>query len=474
MNTYITIDDTKLLGKGGFKKAYKPKEASSESSSLFETNKSMNSIVIVSIDVSTYDFNTIKSLIKEIELQNEYSFNNPQLAPKIFLVTVQFDDNEIKNMTITEFLTNNSILTNGKKIINIYLLEELCAPTPGKKKQPLIIDNNFFDKVDQLINNLISKSNLIFTDFKPQNTCPQYNASGNLTNIMGLDLDPDFTYPIDKIINVIEQETTYDIADNNKVNEIAINFSKNYMFIQFYYMLLRFANNLTPNNKVFIRNKIMELLPPEKLLEFFSIFKYICMLNIKLLELEKRQLQLKKINKTIVNITDKIQLEDLASIFPLFKYTGKESVKNTIGEIINSDLEKYIDTSTFTSNVLLPLFKNICKMFYFDSSSYNYLTSFINMDEIVNPPEKFSLEELNNIPIIYDNIPENNEEKTKTPKNNEEKTNTPMIYNNTPKNTPENTPENNEEFLSLNKTIKAPLSKKGGKRKTKKTNKLTK
>ena len=469
MNTYITIDDTKLLGEGGFKKAYKPKEASSESSSLFETNKSMNSIVIVSIDVSTYDFNTIKSLIKEIELQNEYSFNNPQLAPKIFLVTVQFDDEDIKNMTVANFLTNN-ILTNGKKIINIYLLEELCGPTPGKKKQPLIIDNNFFDKVNQLINNLITKSNLLFTDFKPQNTCPQYDASGNLTNIMGLDLDPDFTYPIDKIINVIQQETTYDIADNNKVNEIAINFSKNYMFIQFYYMLLRFANNLTPNNKVFIRNKIMELLPPEKLLEFFSIFKYICILNIKLLELEKRQLQLKKINKKIENITDKIQLEDLANKFQLFYYTRKEPVKNTINEIINSDLEKYIDTSTFALKVLLPLFKNICEMLYFDSSSYNNLTSFINMDEIVNPPEKISLEELNNIPIIYNNTPENNKEKTNIPENNEEKTNTPMIYNNTP----ENTPENNEEFLSLNKTYKAPLSKKGGKRKTKKTNKLTK
>lgn len=325
MSQFIGIDITKELGKGAYKKAYKAIEVTNENESLFEYNLDINSLAVVSITFREYKNIKIEHIIEELKVQNDYANNEPQLAPKLYLVTIQYGNKFIKNIPIDDFLNNgekmfNDFLDANKQITNaepkIYFLEELCGPTPGKKQPPLIIDDNFFDKVNKLIDNLRTKSNLLFTDFKPQNTCPQYDASGNLTNIMALDLDLKFSYKIDDIKDDLNQMIAQKMDDPIEVsNQIVFDFVKDYMFIQFYYMLLKYATNLTSQNKIFIRNKINIRIPPEKLLYQLSIFNVIAFMNV----LTNRN-------------TKSITIGDLAYKFPIFKYVFTNDYDNLYEE----------------------------------------------------------------------------------------------------------------------------------------------
>ena len=57
----------------------------------------------------------IENIIEEIKLQNDYANNEPQLAPKIYLVTIQYGNEFLKNIPIDDFLEN------GKETFNDFL-----------------------------------------------------------------------------------------------------------------------------------------------------------------------------------------------------------------------------------------------------------------------------------------------------------------------------------------------------------------
>ena len=402
MSQFIGIGDE--LGRGSYKKAYKAIE------SLFTTTGlDINNLAIVSIASKLIQ---IDDIIKEIALQNEYANNIPQLAPKLYLVTIQYGNEFIKNILIDDFLENgketfNDFLDANKTTTNaepkIFFLEELCGPTPGKN-QPLIIDNNFFDKVDELINNLITKSNLLFTDFKPQNTCPQYDASGNLENIMALDLDLKFSYSIDKIktdINKkikeqqqIEEQKQIEKEPIEVSNQLVFNFVKDYMFIQFYYVLLKYATNITSQNKIFIREEINKRLPPEKLLKQLLIFNVIGF-------------------EYVLSKQPFVRISDLADRFPIIKYVFTD-INNNLYEEEYKKKSLNIDEPTFTTVIRNQLFQQISHILY--TYSNNSLLQITNIVDIVNSPEKISLEDFKYVPEIdYNNS--NKEEKPYSPIN---------------------------------------------------------
>jgi len=378
MSQFIGIDITKELGKGAYKKAYKAIEVTNENDSLFtNTGLNVSSLAVVSIELkNNKKVEKLNKIIEEIKLQNEYANNEPQLAPKIYLVTIQYGNEFLKNIRINDFLENGietySSLIDANKLIKIYFLEELCGPTPGKKQQPLIIDDNFFRLVDELIDNLIAKSNLLFTDFNPQNTCPQYDASGNLINIMALDLDLGFSYSIDQIkndINNILQKKDY---SQSEVDEnIVIDFIKDYMFIQFYYMLLKYATNLTPENTDFIKRKIEVRLPQEKLLKQLSIFIPIILMYCSKL------LQTPNTNNIVI-------LNDIQYKFPIFLYVPILSLYKDI-----AIYKKYwilTENESYLKNYIMNLlFNEIASVFY------NNLI-FTDIVDIVNPEYKVNLE----------------------------------------------------------------------------------
>jgi len=399
MSQFIGIGDE--LGRGSYKKAYKAIE------SLFTTTGlDINKLAVVSITFYEAKSIKIENIIEEIKLQNDYANNEPQLAPKIYFVTIQYGNEFIKNIPIRDFLENGIKTINSldaNKVTKIFFLEELCDPTPSHKQQPLIIDNNFFRLVDDLIDNLITKSNLLLTDFKPQNTCPQYDASGNLINIMALDLDLKFSYSIDQIkndINNILQKKDY---YQSEVDEnIVIDFIKDYMFIQFYYMLLKYATNLTPENKDFIKRKIEVRLPQEKLLKQLSIFiPIILMYCSKLLQTP--------------NTNFRVMLNDIQSKFPIFSYVPILSLYKENNKQIK-DIDKYTSDyiSIYNKNWFLTenepylknhimnlLFNEIASVFYNNYNTNNNLI-FTDIVYIVNPDYTVSLEDLNNMPIVAD------------------------------------------------------------------------
>ncbi len=406
MSKLIGIDITKELGKGAYKKAYKAIELTNEKESLFVANLDIDSLAVVSITFREYKNITIEHIIEELDVQNNYANNIPQLAPKLYLVTIQYGNEFIKNIPIDDFLENgkdtfNSLVTN--KLTNepkIYFLEELCGPTPSKKQPPLIIDDNFFDKVDELINNLITKSNLLFTDFKPQNTCPQYNASGNLTNIMALDLDLKFSYSINEIKDDLNQMIAQKMDDPIEVPEqIVLDFVKDYMFIQFYYMLLKHATNITENDKLFIKNKINIRISPEKLLYQLSIFNVIVLMYAMTLSIK-------------YNVT--ISLENIKPKFPIFFYV----LENKNINVYNKYLLATENETKIKENIMVPLFNNIAFVIY-NNYDTNVPVIFTDIVYIVNPEYKVSLEELNNELIIADNDSKK-EEKPYSPINTKE------------------------------------------------------
>ncbi len=401
LNNFIT-KDTNSLGKGASKTAYKAINATNEENSLFTTDKHIDNIVILEAFKTTkYSKtdnkkinNTISELIKELRFQNIYSINNPPLGPKIYLITIKYGNIYKKNINKDEFLRNGlEIITNlidGKAVSNIleiYVLEELCGPTPTKKAPPLVIDDNFFDKINNLIDNLINKSRLLFTDFKPQNTCPEYDEFGNLINVMGLDFDLGFTIKLHDLQEDLSSALSQVTPEQIEIPmEKILNFSKDFMFIQFYYMLLRYGTNLTPTDKIFIREKIMLVLPPEKLLFQMSIFLYISCIYIISLN---------------VNI---VKLPNLASFFPIYSYTLYSTNAEQRNEIEIYNINKKILFENlithFGIQIVYPLFRELCKAFYTDINSYNELSSFIEPGDIINTPEKISIEELNAMPIV--------------------------------------------------------------------------
>jgi len=404
LNNFIT-KDTNSLGNGASKTAYKAINATNEENSLFTTDKHIDNIVILeAFKTNKYSKtdnkkinNTISELIKELRFQNIYSISNPPLGPKIYLITIKYGNIYKKNINKDEFLRNGlEIITDFidakavSNILEIYVLEELCGPTPTKKAPPLVIDDNFFDKINNLIDNLINKSRLLFTDFKPQNTCPEYDEFGNLINVMGLDFDLGFTIKLSDLQNDASSELSQEIGQQIEIPmEKIISFSKDFMFIQFYYMLLRYGTNLTIQQKIFIRNKIMLVLPPEKLLYQMSLFLYISFDNILLIS--------SKLN------VDKIPLSNLASIFPIYSYTLYQTTYNKLNNIIYDKENKVTikqSITHFSIQVLYPLFKELCKAFYSDINTYIDLTSFIEANDIINTPEKISIEELDAMPIV--------------------------------------------------------------------------
>lgn len=404
---YIKPDLTELgrLGKGKVKTAYKVINATSENTSFFESDIPIDKLVIVCIKNINLDKlnKTIKNIVNELEIQHKYSINDPQLAPKLYLVTLQFQHENkqkynYKNIEINDFIENNINIINDLKneltkinvsikgVFNIYLLEELCGPTPTKKVQPLlVIDDNFFLKVNKLIDNLIKKDNLLFTDFKPQNTCPEYDSSGNLTNIMGLDLDVNFTYKLSDLHIEASAEISQQINKQIELPmEKVFDFAKSYMFIQFYYMLLTYGNNLTNNDRIFIKNKINNNLSPEKLIYQMSILLYLCYYHITELKLYYKNKQ-------------DVILKDIASYYPILYYT----LPYREDDIINN-LDKF-------KIILYDAYKEICSKFYIDSS-YKDLDRFIDPEDIINSPEKISIEELDAIPIVSSYVKQEEEE----------------------------------------------------------------
>jgi hypothetical protein len=159
------------------------------------------------------------------------------------------------------------------------------------------------------------------TNFVRDRIYCEYDEFGNLINVMGLDFDLGFTIKLSDLQNDASAELSQEIGEQIEIPmEKIISFSKDFMLIQFYYMLLRYGTNLTIQQKLFIRDKIMLVLPPEKLLYQMSLFLYISFDNILLIS--------SKLN------VDEVSLSELASIFPIYSYTLYPTTYNKLDNII--------------------------------------------------------------------------------------------------------------------------------------------
>jgi len=189
----------------------------------------------------------IKEVIDELKLHQQYAVRN--MAPKLYKVTLKWFNISIPNIDINEFLTvpynylnkllskkfnniNIKTLSYGEGILEIYVLEERCGDGLTKNKN-IEIDGDFIKLVNNLIDQMSDIGQTLFTDFKPQNSCPLYDSSGKLTNLIALDLDVSFTYNYTNIKRHFENITNEEITID-QVKQIC----KDMMYLEFMFVLL--------------------------------------------------------------------------------------------------------------------------------------------------------------------------------------------------------------------------------------------
>lgn len=360
------IEVDQILGKGTNKVVYTIKE----SNTIFTTDLPLSNLVIASIEPERdpniranikqgirlkkvfneeYIKNNkyIKEVINELSLHQKYATNEPSLAPKLYSVTLKWFDQYIKNINVNDFLIDpykyifellnkkyiDNRLNSSSGILEIYILEQRCGEGISKNSK-IIINEDFFTLVSNLINNLSEIGQTLFTDFKPDNSCPLYDNDGKLINIIGLDLDAKFTYDYNDIQNDFKLVTGSEISI-----ETIKQMCKDIMYLEYMFNLLIWGG-LNRINIDKLIEKLENKFTSNKLLEIMS---FICYLSIS---------ELEKFNNQQLEVEDEedirnFDVQDIRFKFPLihyildsYKFINKSIFKKNIiinNEVINKD-----------------------------------------------------------------------------------------------------------------------------------------
>lgn len=282
------------LGRGAFKTAFNvvPKPINVQNEYTFTTNIDPVKLVMVitKIELSSGEIilnnKELQNLITELRYQYNLSINDPKLAPFIYKIKVirktynvftgiqKYSSNEIN---IADFLTNpNTYLdsniirtpTSENDEIKVVVLEEKCG-IPINNNNNVVINDHFIEMVTNLVFSITQLSNLFFKDFKIDNTCPVYDSSGNLINLIGLDFDPFFIESFNDIASTFEQNTNVEIS-----NITIQNMCQGIMIVQFFVYMLKYTRRLTVAEKTLIKTNL-QIIPRENLLRMVSFLSYV-------------------------------------------------------------------------------------------------------------------------------------------------------------------------------------------------------
>jgi len=283
------------LGRGAFKSAFnvvpKPRNVQNDYTFTTDIDSSKLVMVITKIELSPGEIilnnKELRNLITELTYQYNLSINNPKLAPFIYKIKVirktytvltgiqKYSSNEIN---IADFLTNpntylnNNIIrtpTNENDEIKVVVLEEKCGIPINNINSNVVINDHFIEMVTNLVSSITQLSNLFFKDFKIDNTCPVYDSSGNLINLISLDFDPFFIESFNDIASTFEQNTNLHIS-----NTVIQNMCQDIMIVQFFVYMLKYTRRLTVAEKAVIKTKLQEI-PRENLLRMVSFLSYV-------------------------------------------------------------------------------------------------------------------------------------------------------------------------------------------------------
>ena len=342
----IGINNKDKLGSGANKIVFGVIEETTELNTLFTTNLPLDKLIIASIQpardqkqASTIKQGiTLNKILEENELEeNGYikdtldelnrhkQYADRDMAPKLYKVSLKWFNQKILNIDINDFLrepykyltdllTKEFVSYSSSKtgILEIFVLEERCGLGIDANTN-IIIDNNFITLLNNLIDNMSDIRNTWFTDFKPSNSCPSYDPSGNLIKIIALDLDASFTYNYVDIQRHFKNITSLEISLED-IKQLC----KDMMYLEFMFVLLRWGKQ-TESKKEFIVDNLQSKFSPNKLLQIIS---FICYLSIY---------QLRKYNQAGYNL----KVSNIGSKFPLIYYILLSNKYNKNPELNN-------------------------------------------------------------------------------------------------------------------------------------------
>ena len=263
-----------LLGSGGYKTAFnvirKPSDDINNytlNNYTFTTDIEPSKLVMVITKIHLSSGETVlnnkqlKNLITELTYQYNLSINDPKLAPFIYKIKVIKEtysfltgkqEDSLNEINITDFLTNpntylnNSIITSINKDdkIRVVVLEEKCG-IPIINNNNVVINEHFIKILITLVFLITTLTESFFKDFKIDNTCPVYDSSGNLINLIGLDFDSFFIEKFNDIASTFEQNTNLHIR-NTTIQSIC----QNIMIVQFLVnLLLKYTKKVAKNQE---------------------------------------------------------------------------------------------------------------------------------------------------------------------------------------------------------------------------------
>ena len=342
----IGIDNTEKLGSGANKIVFGV-TVTNELNKLFTTdlpkenlviasiqparNQKLNSNIIQGITLNKIlekdeleENGYIKDTLDELKLHKQYA--DRDMAPKLYKVSLKWFNQKILNIDIDDFLREpykylTDLLTKefasyssstNTGILEIFVLEERCGEGIDKNRN-IVINDKFIELLNNLIDTISNIGNTWFTDFKPSNSCPIYDTSGNLINIIALDLDASFTYNYDNIQRDFQNVTSLEI-DIEDIKKLC----KDMMYLEFMFVLLVWGEQNKTKKQLIVDNLKSKFFP-NKLLQIISFISYLSIY------------QLKKYNEAEYNL----KVSNIGSKFPLIYYILKSDVKyNNYGYIL--------------------------------------------------------------------------------------------------------------------------------------------
>ena len=351
--TEVNIGIDSEIGFGTSKIVYKVKQVEIAAFKLFTSNLPLDKLVIASIQPDSILVNDtkqtgiklqkqkiknkdyayiqnnkrIEEIIYELILHQQYADND--MAPKLYKVTLKWFNQSKEDILIEDFLDNpyrhlnelfsknfNDTNNSNYGVLKFYVLEERCGDGLTKNKN-IEVDNDFNILVNNLINRMSYIGETLFTDFKPENSCPLYNEAGKLTNIIALDLDAKFTYKYDAIKTDFQNVTGLNISIEDIEQMCKDIMYLEYMFYLYYYYKPNGILEETKKQVEQVRTNILEFIKKRISNDkFLEIISFICYLTIS--EFNK----FKNEQLAVVDEENKRNFDvlDIAFKFPLIHY----------------------------------------------------------------------------------------------------------------------------------------------------------
>ncbi len=391
--TEVNIGIDSELGFGTSKVVYNVKQVEIAAFKLFTSNLPLDKLVIASIQPDSILVNNkkqtgiklktqkikdkddtyiqrntrIKEIIDELNFHQQYANND--MAPKLYKVTLKWFNQSKENILIEDFLDNpyghlNDLFSNNfydpnnsnEGVLKFYVLEEKCGPGLTKNKN-IEIDNNFNMLVNNLINRMSYIGETLFTDFKPENSCPLYNEAGKLTNIIALDLDAKFTYKYTDIQTDFQNVTNLEISIED-IEQMCKNIMYlEYMFyLYFFYKPIGILEETKKQVKTDILKFIKKTISNDKFLEIISFICYLTISEFNKFNIKELELPLnKRRNFDVLDIAFKFPL--IHYILLVFQYKvedefiNEQDIKNWFIRIPYKKLNDTIFKNNITENL---------------------------------------------------------------------------------------------------------------------------